>query len=98
MFNVSEKNVREWRKRKEELLETPAQKRAKRGKRPRWPEMEKKLKEWILMMRRRHLRVNTPLIRLQAQQLAQTMNIVGFADSKKQNKFNYNILFIFCTK
>ena len=45
-FGVSESNVRLWRKTKENLEKMPRLKRANRGKKAAWPELEIDLLEW----------------------------------------------------
>lgn len=50
-FNVDESMVRRWRNDKIVLKALPTRKRASRGKQPKWPELEKKLKNWIVAER-----------------------------------------------
>ena len=45
-FGVSESNVRLWRKTKENLEKMPRLKRANRGKKAAWPELEIDLLKW----------------------------------------------------
>ena len=46
-FGVSESNVRLWQKSKENLEKMPRLKRANRGKKAAWPELEVDLLAWI---------------------------------------------------
>ena len=52
-FGVSESNVRLWRKSKENLEKMPRLKRANRGKKAAWPELEVDLLEWITEKRKK---------------------------------------------
>jgi len=47
VFGVSESNVRLWRKSKGNLEKMPRLKRANRGKKAAWPELEVDLLSWI---------------------------------------------------
>ena len=48
-FGVNEKLVRDWRKKKDELMKLPrTAKSARPGMKPHWPELKNKLHEWIL--------------------------------------------------
>ena len=62
-FGVSESNVRLWRKSKENLEKMPRLKRANRGKKAAWPELEVDLLEWITEM--------DPLLHYRSSQRAQ---------------------------
>ena len=53
-FGVSESNVRLWRKSKENLEKMPQLKRANRGKKAAWPELETDLLPWITEKRFYH--------------------------------------------
>lgn len=47
-FSINEKMVRNWRKQEDELRLTKKSKRAKRGQKARWPELEDKIETWVL--------------------------------------------------
>ena len=69
-FSVSESNVRLWRKSKENLEKMPRLKRANRGKKAAWPELEIDLLEWITEKRNNGLAILPSLVRLKALELA----------------------------
>jgi len=50
-YNVSEKCVRDWRKKQPALLTTKKTKRADRGRAAWWAGLEDKVEEWILEQR-----------------------------------------------
>ena len=63
-FGVSESNVRLWRKSKENLEKMPRLKRANRGKKAAWPELEIDLLAWITEKRNNGLAILPSLVRL----------------------------------
>ena len=63
-------NVRLWRKSKENLEKMPRLKRANRGKKAAWPELEKDLLEWIMEKRNNGLAILPQMMRLKALQMA----------------------------
>jgi len=69
-FGVSESNVRLWRKSKENLEKMPRLKRANRGKKAAWPELEVDLLEWITEKRSNGLAILPSLVRLRALDMA----------------------------
>lgn len=69
-FGVSESNVRLWRKSKENLEKMPRLKRANRGKKAAWPELEIDLLAWITEKRNNGLAMLPSLVRLKALELA----------------------------
>ena len=69
-FGVSESNVRLWRKSKENLKKMPRLKRANRGKKAAWPELEVDLLEWITEKRNNGLAILPSLVRLKALDMA----------------------------
>lgn len=50
-FGVNEKSVREWKMKKTELANMNPKKRARRGRRMRWPYLEEDLKKWVVERR-----------------------------------------------
>ena len=46
-FSIHEKQVREWRKKKNALSEMPKAKKAARDRPPMYPELEEKLASWV---------------------------------------------------
>ena len=69
-FGVSESNVRLWRRTKENLEKMPRLKRANRGKKAAWPELEKDLLDWIMEKRNNGLAIQPSLVRMQALEMA----------------------------
>ena len=69
-FGVSESNVRLWRKSKENLEKMPRLKRANRGKKAAWLELEIDLLAWITEKRNNGLAILPSLVRLKALELA----------------------------
>ena len=69
-FGVSESNVRLWRKSKENLEKMPRLKRANRGKKAAWPELEVDLLAWITEKRNNGLAILPSIVRLKALELA----------------------------
>ena len=69
-FGVSESNVRLWRRTKENLQKMPRLKRANRGKKAAWPELEKDLLDWITEKRNNGLAILPSLVRMQALEMA----------------------------
>lgn len=69
-FGISESNVRLWRKSKENLEKMPRLKRANRGKKAAWPELEIDLLAWITEKRNNGLAILPSLVRLKALELA----------------------------
>ena len=69
-FFVSEKNVRDWRKLKETLMDMPKSKKANHGDVPRAPKVEKDLAKWIEEERLKGIPVSRLSIRIRAQKMA----------------------------
>ena len=69
-FGVSKSNVRLWRKSKENLEKMPQLKRANRGKKAAWPELEVDLLAWITEKRNNGLAILPSIVRLKAFELA----------------------------
>ena len=83
--SVNEKLVRDWRKKKTELKGLPRCKRALRvGAKPRWPELESKVTEWVLDKRMNGIGLSGTMIRLKAKLIAKDMppeKVEGFTAS-----------------
>ena len=69
-FGVSESNIRLWWESKENLEKMPQLKRANRGKKAAWPELEVDLLEWITEKRNNGLAILPSLVRLKALDMA----------------------------
>ena len=85
-FGIDEKLVRDWRRKIDNIKSLPKTKCADRGRKCQWPELEKKVVEWVAVTRN--------LIRLHTKKTAQQMNIDNFLVSSgwctrfmKRNKF-----------
>ena len=73
-YLVNEKLVRDWRKNKAELEKQPRRSRSKRvGVKPRWPELERKVAEWVLDKRLNGIGLSGTMIRLKSKQMAKDM-------------------------
>ena len=71
---VSEKLVRDWRKKKAVLSALPKRTRSQRvGVKPRWPELETKVTEWVLDKRLNGIGLSGTMIRLKAKLMAKDM-------------------------
>ena len=78
-FGVSEKLVRDWRKAEVTLTEMKKTKKANRGLKARWPQLEKQVHTWVLEQRSAGRGLSTVQLRLHAQVVAKEMNINDFA-------------------
>ena len=78
-FGISEKLPRDWRKQKPKLNEMKKSKKADRGCKPRWAQLEDVLEDWILTQRAACRGVSTTQIRLKAMSTAKELNIDGFS-------------------
>ena len=77
-FGISEANIRFWRK-EEELLKTlNKSKKANRGSRARFPELEKQLREWIFSESQKSRGVTLSQIRMKAGDIAKEMKMDDF--------------------
>ena len=77
-FGIDEKLVRDWRRKIDNIKSLPKTKCADRGRKCQWPELEKKVVEWVKENRKSGLAVTRNLIRLHAKKTAQQMNIDNF--------------------
>ena len=73
-FGIDEKLVRDWRRKNDNIKSLPKTKCADRGRKCQWPELEKKVVEWVEENRKSGLAVTRNLIRLHAKKTAQQMN------------------------
>lgn len=80
-FCISEKLVRDWRKNANQLQKMPRQKCANRGKPSKWPELEKKVAEWIRGNRQSGICVTRQAIRIYALMESNKDGIVDFKAS-----------------
>lgn len=78
-FGVSEKLVRDWRKAEATLTAMKATKKAHRGLKARWSELEERVHRWVLEQRAAGRGLSTVQLRLHAQVVAKAMNINDFA-------------------
>ena len=62
-----------WRSRKDELVKMPKMKRAARGKTAKWPNLERKLKQWVEDQRETGLCVSTKMLMDKGRRIAEEM-------------------------
>ena len=77
-FGMDEKLVRDWRRKIDNIKSLPKTKCADCGRKCQWPELEKKVVEWVEENRKSGLAVTRNLIHLHAKKTAQQMNIDNF--------------------
>ncbi|KAJ0063420.1 hypothetical protein NL108_002759 [Boleophthalmus pectinirostris] len=70
--------VRRWRRQREELIQCQKSKKAFRGHKSRWPELENVLEDWVNTQRAGGQGVSTVQIRLKAKTIAREMNFEDF--------------------
>ena len=80
-FSVDESNVRLWKKSKPRLDKMPKSKCANRGRVAFYPNLDKRMLEWITDCRSQGIALNTIKIRLTAKLYAKDMNIFDFKAS-----------------
>ncbi|XP_077463876.1 uncharacterized protein LOC144079165 isoform X1 [Stigmatopora argus] len=78
-FGVSEKLVRDWRKAEVSLTAMDKSKKANRGNKARWPQLEKRLSAWLMEQLAAGIFLSTAQLRLQAAEVARAMDIKEFA-------------------
>lgn len=77
-FGVNEKLVRNWRKVEDTLTAMKKTKRANRGLKARWPQLEEQVQKWVLEERAAGRGVSTVQLRRHARVVARAMNINDF--------------------
>lgn len=65
--------IREWRQQEDALRGMPREKRAARGKSAKWPNLEKRLTNWIMTQREGGIAVSTKMIMHQGQVISDEM-------------------------
>ena len=88
-FLVSDSSVREWRKDEISLKSIHPMKRAIRGKKEYYPELEEALKSWIIQKRSKSFKVSTVEIKLQALVISKSYEYNNF---KASNQWCSNFL------
>ena len=82
-FGIDEKLVRDWRRKIDNIKSLPKTKCADRGRKCQWPELEKKVVEWVEENRKSGLAMTRNLIRLHtkktAQQIISTISLYLFS-------------------
>ena len=71
-FGIDEKLVRDWRRKIDNIKSLSKTKCAYRGRKCQWPELEKKVVEWVEENRKSRLTVTRNLIRLHAKKTSHT--------------------------
>lgn len=74
---MNEKQVRDWCKAEATLISMKKTKRANRGMKARWPELEQRVHTWVLGQKAAGL--STVKLRLHAQRVAKEMKIIDFS-------------------
>ncbi|XP_005751641.1 uncharacterized protein LOC102209438 [Pundamilia nyererei] len=77
-LSVNESMGRRWRRQREELMQCQKSRKAFRGHKSQWPELENVLEEWVNTQRAGGRGVSTVQIRLKAKTIAREMNIKDF--------------------
>ncbi|XP_038655910.1 L-threonine dehydrogenase isoform X1 [Scyliorhinus canicula] len=81
LFGVGESCVRNWRKQKEKLMESPSNKCANRGSKCHWPQLEDNVSKWVSENRENGYIITRSKIRLYALREARNMGIREFTAS-----------------
>ena len=82
-YSVNEKQVRQWRKKKEDLKDLPKKKRIDGGgRKARLPDVETVLMAWIDELRAGHLRITCSGIQRKATELARSEGDTEFVASR----------------
>lgn len=79
----TESVIRLWRQQEEKLLQMPRQKKAMRGKLPKWPEVEQEVKNWILEQHQTGISVSAKMIQEEGKRIAREKNIDDFSGTPK---------------
>lgn len=90
-FGVSEKLVRDLRKAEVTLIAMKKTKKAKRGLKAQWPELEEQVHRWVLEQRAAGRGLSTVQLCLHAQVIAKEMNINDFAGGPSWYSASCNI-------
>uniref|UniRef100_A0A674N516 HTH CENPB-type domain-containing protein n=1 Tax=Takifugu rubripes TaxID=31033 RepID=A0A674N516_TAKRU len=77
-LNINESMVRRWKRQREELEQCKKTKKAFRGNKSRWPELENILEDWVSTQRADGRGVSTVQIRLKAKTIATEKKIQDF--------------------
>lgn len=88
-FSIAESTVREWVSKEPIISKIRSTKRAMRYSSVKFPELEHKLKEWVVDMRNKFSRVSTVRIIRQAKILANDLGLVNFVG---QPSWCYNFM------
>jgi transposase-like protein len=71
-FNIEPKQVRDWRNKKEELMQiSPHIKRMNKGRSPKYPELEENIYNWIKNLRYEQKPVTRSMVQIKAKTLSQ---------------------------
>lgn len=80
-FEVAEQMINRWKQAEPALMTSPKNKRAFRGLRAKWPDVEKDLKAWVLERRSKQRAVNGPAMKREAIKIATKLGIRPFSPS-----------------
>lgn len=81
-YGVNEKLVRDWRKVEASLAAMKTTKKANRGLKARWPQLEERVRQWVIEQRAAGRRLSAARLCLHAQVLATAMNLTDFAGGR----------------
>ena len=76
--DIGEKLCRDWRKQKGKLQGMRKSKKADRGSKPRWAQVEDILEDWVIEQRSSCRGVSTCQLRLKANVIASDLDVAGF--------------------
>lgn len=77
-FGINESLLIKWRQQKDALKTTKRIKKAFRGKKASWPNLEEQVEEWVLEQRATGRGVSTISIRLKAKTVADQLGVTDF--------------------
>lgn len=81
-FGISESCARRWQKMEETLRKLPYDKRALRGGKTKFPELEKQMQDWIHRNKEVGISVSLDMMQKQAKCFAKDFGMVGFKASE----------------
>ena len=80
-FEVHESMIRRWKVMESRLQSTSTERRAFRGLRAKWPQIEAELKAWIVLRRDKHRAIDGRMLKREAQGIASRLGLSNFQAS-----------------
>ncbi|KAK6023623.1 centromere binding protein B, DNA binding protein [Ostertagia ostertagi] len=78
-YGIKDKRmIRRWKKAENKIREMPSKKRANRGKKEAWPELENELNTWVRLERSKGAQVSTTRIIREARKIARRLQLDDF--------------------